>query len=230
MSSIRRGGVGGIRLYRTCCGQAVARNGVKFEQLVENRIVEAIEAGVFEGLAGEGAPLPLRDADRLAGDLWLAHHILGNAGTLPEWLELARTIERDRELLTTIEGEHGALVERAEDGGVAAAGAADRGAPAGVQAGGAGAAGEAGSLQHGGAERRQRATGYLDRGTAAASGRTRARGAGRRLELRRRLSRAGRGWYRERSPSDGRQSRPKGGEPAAWPKSLSVRMSHLSLH
>ncbi len=86
---------------------------MKFEQLVENRIVEAIEAGVFEGLAGEGAPLPLRDADRLAGDLWLAHHILGNAGTLPEWLELARTIERDRELLATIEGEHGALVERA---------------------------------------------------------------------------------------------------------------------
>ena len=24
MSSIRRGGVGGIRLYRTCCGQGVA--------------------------------------------------------------------------------------------------------------------------------------------------------------------------------------------------------------
>ncbi len=86
---------------------------MRFEQLVENRILEAIEDGVFEGLPGEGARLPQRDAERLAGDLWLAHHILGNAGTLPEWLELARTIERDREGLARLEAEHGALVERA---------------------------------------------------------------------------------------------------------------------
>lgn len=86
---------------------------MRFEQLVENRILEAIEEGVFAGLAGEGAPLPRRDADRLAGDLWLAHHILGNAGALPEWLDLARTIERDRERLAALEEEHGALVERA---------------------------------------------------------------------------------------------------------------------
>ena len=86
---------------------------MRFEQLVENRILEAIEEGVFEGLPGEGAPLPPRDAERLAGDLWLAHHVLGNAGTLPQWLELARTIERGREGLAEIEGEHGARVERA---------------------------------------------------------------------------------------------------------------------
>ena len=86
---------------------------MRFEQLVENRILEAIEEGLFEGLAGEGAPLAQRDAERRAGDLWLAHHILGNAGTLPEWLELAKTIELDREGLAGIEAEHGALVERA---------------------------------------------------------------------------------------------------------------------
>jgi hypothetical protein len=90
---------------------------VRFEQLVENCILEGIEEGVFDGLPGEGAPLRLRDADRLAGDLWLAHHILGNAGALPEWLELARTIERDQERLATIEGEHRALVERARTSG-----------------------------------------------------------------------------------------------------------------
>ena len=86
---------------------------MRFEQLVENRILEAIEEGVFEGLPGEGAPLAPRDAERLAGDLWLAHHILGNAGALPEWLELARTIEQDRERLAAIEREHAALAERA---------------------------------------------------------------------------------------------------------------------
>ncbi|MXW25172.1 MAG: DUF1992 domain-containing protein [Dehalococcoidia bacterium] len=90
---------------------------MRFEQLVENRILEAIEEGVFEGLPGEGAPLALRDADRLAGDLWLAHHVLGNAGALPEWLELARTIEGDRGRLAAIEGEHEALVERARSTG-----------------------------------------------------------------------------------------------------------------
>ena len=90
---------------------------MRFEQLVENRILEAIEEGVFTGLPGEGVPLQLRDADRLAGDLWLAHHILGNAGALPEWLELARTIEDDRRRLADIEGAHAALVERARSTG-----------------------------------------------------------------------------------------------------------------
>ncbi|MXY88740.1 MAG: DUF1992 domain-containing protein, partial [Dehalococcoidia bacterium] len=30
---------------------------MRFEQLVENRILEAIEEGVFAGIPGEGAPL-----------------------------------------------------------------------------------------------------------------------------------------------------------------------------
>ncbi|MXY71549.1 MAG: DUF1992 domain-containing protein [Dehalococcoidia bacterium] len=90
---------------------------MRFEQLVENRILEAIEEGVFAGIPGEGAPLQLRDADRLAGELWLAHHILGNAGSLPEWLDLARTIEHDKKRLSDIEGEHGTLVERARSTG-----------------------------------------------------------------------------------------------------------------
>lgn len=90
---------------------------MRFEQLVENRILEAIEEGVFSGLPGEGAPLALRDADRLAGDLWLAHHILGNAGALPEWLELARAIERDQERLAALDEQHDALVERARSTG-----------------------------------------------------------------------------------------------------------------
>ncbi len=86
---------------------------MKFEQLVENRILEAMEAGAFEGLAGEGKPLPRREAERLAGDLWLGHHILGNADALPEWLELARTIEREQERLAAIEQSHGRIVEQA---------------------------------------------------------------------------------------------------------------------
>ena len=90
---------------------------MRFEQLVENRILEAIEEGLFEGLEGEGRPLPRREAERLAGDMWLAHHVLGNAGALPEWLELARTIEQERDALGRVERAHGELVERARETG-----------------------------------------------------------------------------------------------------------------
>ena len=86
---------------------------MRFERLVERRILGAMEEGAFEGLAGEGRPLPPRDADRLAGDLRLAHHVLANANALPEWLELARDIERETARLDAIEREHAALVRHA---------------------------------------------------------------------------------------------------------------------
>ena len=86
---------------------------MRFERLVERRILGAIEEGAFEGLAGEGRPLPPRDAERLAGDLRLAHHVLANANALPEWLELARDIERETARLDAIEREHADLARRA---------------------------------------------------------------------------------------------------------------------
>lgn len=86
---------------------------MRFERLVERRILGAIEEGVFEGLASEGRPLPPRDAERLAGDLRLAHHVLANANALPEWLELARDIERETVRLDAIEREHADLVRLA---------------------------------------------------------------------------------------------------------------------
>ncbi len=84
---------------------------MRLDQLVENRILEAIEGGAFDDLAGAGAPLPRRDRDRLAGNLWMAHRILGNAGLLPEWLELAREIERGEEQLAATERAHRTLVD-----------------------------------------------------------------------------------------------------------------------
>ena len=86
---------------------------MRFERLVERRILGAMEAGAFEGLAGEGRPLPPRDAERLAGEMRLAHHVLANANALPEWLELARDIERESARLDAIERELAALARRA---------------------------------------------------------------------------------------------------------------------
>jgi len=59
--------------------------------LAERRIEEAIAAGAFEGLSGEGKPLRLQGYPH-ADPAWrLAFHILENAGLRPRWVEL--TIE-----------------------------------------------------------------------------------------------------------------------------------------
>lgn len=82
---------------------------MRFERLVERRILGAMEEGAFKGLAGEGRPLPARAEERLAGDLRLAHHVLANANVLPEWLELARDVERGAARLDAIERAHADL-------------------------------------------------------------------------------------------------------------------------
>ena len=87
---------------------------MRLDQLAENRILDAIEAGMLQDLPGEGIPLQIGATDYLANDLWLAHHILQNAELLPEWLELARTIEQDQEKLATLESRHASLVEKAQ--------------------------------------------------------------------------------------------------------------------
>ncbi|MCS7294009.1 MAG: DUF1992 domain-containing protein [Chloroflexota bacterium] len=77
-----------------------------FDDLVESRILEAYERGLFRGLPGEGKPLPARPYEWAAGENWLAFHLLEINGLLPEWLELAREIHRDAEALRAIDGEH----------------------------------------------------------------------------------------------------------------------------
>jgi hypothetical protein len=57
----------------------------------ERTIIEAIEAGDFRGLSGEGMPLKLDGAE--AGDRWAALHVLRNAEFVPEWSALRREID-----------------------------------------------------------------------------------------------------------------------------------------
>lgn len=57
----------------------------------ERKIVDAIEAGDFSGLTGEGSPLKLDTAG--AGDRWAALHVLRNADFVPEWSALRREID-----------------------------------------------------------------------------------------------------------------------------------------
>jgi hypothetical protein len=86
---------------------------MSIEKAIESQIQDAIAAGVFDNLPGAGKPLALGEGENLAGDNWLGFRVLQNGGMLPEWLNLARDIERDRERLDALDAEHAALCEAA---------------------------------------------------------------------------------------------------------------------
>ncbi len=79
--------------------------GRAWESLVERQIREAMEAGAFDDLPHQGAPLPLED-DSASGDRAMAHRMLRNAGMAPPW------IETDKEVRGLL-GRRDLLLERA---------------------------------------------------------------------------------------------------------------------
>ena len=76
---------------------------MSLDKLIESRIQDAMAAGAFSRLAGEGRPLPLLEGDLVAGENWAGFKLLNNAGMLPPWLLLAREIEADLEQLEKVE-------------------------------------------------------------------------------------------------------------------------------
>jgi hypothetical protein len=62
-----------------------------WNRLIEEKIERAKQDGFFERLKGEGKPLR-DDQSELAGDDWLAYHMMQEAGALPEWLSLRKDI------------------------------------------------------------------------------------------------------------------------------------------
>ena len=86
-----------------------------FERIAEDRIKEAMEQGAFDGLEGEGRPLPLEDSGvKLAPEVRMAYKIMKNAGILPVEIETLKEIERIEELLPGIDdkNEHVHYVRR----------------------------------------------------------------------------------------------------------------------
>lgn len=80
---------------------------MSLEKTIEGAIQEAMAAGAFANLPGEGKPLRLsRDNEAFAGDNWLGYKMLENGGYVPEWLNLGREIELDIEKLTLIDRNH----------------------------------------------------------------------------------------------------------------------------
>jgi hypothetical protein len=94
---------------------------MSIERAIESQIQDAMAAGMFDNLPGAGKPLFFGAGDALAGDNWLGFRVLQNGGMLPEWLNLAKDIEGDRERLDRLDAEHAALCRAAAMNGGGAA-------------------------------------------------------------------------------------------------------------
>ena len=82
-----------------------------FERIAENRILEAIEAGLFDNLPGQGQPLNLEDDSFIPPELRLAYKILKNADCLPPELELRKEVLTLQELVASMEDEAEKLMQ-----------------------------------------------------------------------------------------------------------------------
>jgi len=67
--------------------------------LAERKILEAIEAGLFDDYPGKGEPLELEDISGMPDDLRAAYLILKGSGHLPEEMELRKEMLRFSDLL-----------------------------------------------------------------------------------------------------------------------------------
>ncbi len=82
--------------------------GTPRETLLDRQIREAAEAGSFDNLPHQGAPLP-NDDNPYAADWGLAFHVLRNAGFAPPW------IEADKEVRILL-ARRDAIIDRARTG------------------------------------------------------------------------------------------------------------------
>jgi hypothetical protein len=76
-----------------------------FARLAENRILEAIEAGEFDNLEGQGQPLNLEDDSHIPPELRMAYKILKNADCLPQELVLRREVVQLQDLVAAMPDE-----------------------------------------------------------------------------------------------------------------------------
>ncbi len=74
-----------------------------FQKIAEEKIIKAMQEGLFDDLPNKGKPLKLEDYSWVPEDLRLAFKILKNAGCIPPEMELRKEIMDLKELLKTID-------------------------------------------------------------------------------------------------------------------------------
>lgn len=76
-----------------------------FQRIAENRILEAIDNGLFDNLQGKGKPLKFEDESHIPLELRMAYKILKNADCLPPELELRKEIVQLQDLVASMTDE-----------------------------------------------------------------------------------------------------------------------------
>jgi len=74
-------------------------------RITENRILEAIEGGLFDNLQGKGKPLVLEDDSHVPPELRMAYKIMKMADCLPPELELRQEVIRLQDLVASLPDE-----------------------------------------------------------------------------------------------------------------------------
>jgi hypothetical protein len=74
-------------------------------RMAENRILEAIEGGLFDNLRGKGKPLVLEDDSHIPPELRMVYKIMKMADCLPPALEMRKEIIRLQGLVASLPDE-----------------------------------------------------------------------------------------------------------------------------
>ena len=76
-----------------------------FYRIAENRILEALEGGLFDNLQGKGKPLVLEDDSHIPPELRMVYKIMKMADCLPPELEMRKEIVRLQDLVASLPDE-----------------------------------------------------------------------------------------------------------------------------
>ncbi len=76
-----------------------------FRNIAEKRIRDAMDAGMFDNLAGAGRPLRMEDESWIPEDLRSAYRVLKNAGCVPPEVALRKEITTLADLMDTLDDE-----------------------------------------------------------------------------------------------------------------------------
>src|SRR5579883_388876 len=67
----------------------------QIDTLIDQRIREATERGLFDNLATHGKPVKLDMFDAIDRDAWFVNRTMKSLGATPEWMELGKEIDAD---------------------------------------------------------------------------------------------------------------------------------------